>query len=137
MNSTLGRATLCLTACLPLILTHVHASNPVDAQNTEVEHTNNDSQASTASYSDSSSSASLSISIDRILRLTSPAIQEVALSQAVGELLENEAFEFVSECESISDSEQREMFLKTVFAHLTKLNIRRTLHRYETLRPSD
>ena len=137
MNSNLGQTTLCLTACLSLILTPVNASNPVDAQNTEVEHPNHESQSPTSSKSDNSLITSSFISIDRILRLRSPTLQQAVLTQAVGELLENEAFEFVSECESISDSEQREMFLQTVFSHLTKLNIQRTLRRFEALRLSN
>lgn len=137
MNSTLVRITLCLSACFSLIFAHVSASNPVDEQKTEIEHTANNSQPPTSSKSDNSSITSSSISIDRILKLPSPTVQQALLTQAVGELLENEAFEFVSECESISDSDQREMFLKTIFSHLTKLDIRRTLHRFDALRPSD
>ena len=137
MNSTLMRISLCLTVCISLFFTQVNASNPADVQNTEVEHPNHNSQASTSSNSDSSSNTDTSISIDQILRIASPTVQEVALAQVVGALLENEAFEFVSECESISDSDQREMFLQIVFSHLTKLDIRRTLHRFEALRPSD
>lgn len=137
MNSTLVRITLCLSACFSLIFTYLNASTPVDEQKTEFERPIHDTQALTSSSNDSSSNASSSISIDRILGLASPTVQEAALVKVVGELLENEAFEFVSECESIPDSEQREMFLKTIFSHLTKLNIRRTLHRFEVLRPSD
>ena len=76
-------------------------------------------------------------SINWILNLATLESQQETLAEEVGELLENEAFGFVSECESIPNQAQRETFLKTVFAHLTKLNIRRTLHRFEVLRPSD